>query len=81
MSTIAAILAVLKALPILDSWFSGLVAAYSAWKIAAHDAAFTEGMRVLIANHDQRKLEEAAGIDAGPDENSTELITRPRREH
>ena len=81
MSTIATILAVLKALPILDSWFRDLVSAYSAWKIAAHDAAFVDGMRTLIADHDQRKLEDAAGMGSGPDEDQTELITRPRRPH
>ena len=81
MGTISAILAVLKALPILDSWFKGLVAAYAQWKLASHDKAFSDGLRTLIADHDQRKLEEAAGIKPGPDENQTEIVKRPRRPH
>jgi hypothetical protein len=81
MGTISAIIAVLKALPILDSWFKGLVAAYTKWKIESNDRAFTEGMSTLIRDGDQRKLEEAAGIKPGPDENQTEIVKRPRRPH
>jgi len=78
MSVISGILAVLKALPILDGWFKGLVAAYAQWKIAAHDKAFTDGMRELIASGDQRKLEEAAGMNPGPNPDQDGVITRPR---
>ena len=79
MQIVGGIIALLKALPILDGWFKALVIAYNQWKIASHDAAFTEGMRVLIADHDQRKLEEAAGMGSGKDPDQTDIVTRPRR--
>ena len=78
MGIVQGIIALLKAIPIFDKWFHELVAAYSKWKIESHDRAFTEGMRVLLADHDQRKLEEAAGMNPSASPDQTGIITRPR---
>lgn len=79
MTVISAILALLKALPILDSWFKQLAVAYMQMKIASHDKDFVEANRALIQDHDQRALEAAAGSsNAGaPALDQTGVHTRP----
>lgn len=52
---------VLKALPILDSWFKALVHFYVDLQIAAHDKDFAEALVALIKNKDQSILEKAMG--------------------
>jgi len=79
MEIVSGIIALLKALPILDRWFKTLVAAYNQWKIEQHDKAFTEGLAMLIAKHDQRAIEKAAGLNQGPAENQDDVQTRPSR--
>lgn len=79
MDIVAGIIALLKAIPTLDSWMKQLVSAYTQWKLDAHDREFTNALQKLIAEGDQRDLEEAAGMDPGPNPDSSEIITRPRR--
>lgn len=81
MEIVGGIIALLKAFPIIDGWMKSLVLAYNQWKIASHDKAFTDGLLVLMAEHDQRKLEDAAGLHAGADPNQDEIVVRPRRPH
>jgi hypothetical protein len=76
---VGGIIALLKAIPILDQWFGNLAIAYNKWKVESHDKAFAEGMRSLIGEYDQRKLEDAAGMNPGANPDQTEIITRPRR--
>jgi hypothetical protein len=78
MGIVEGIIALLKAIPILDRAFRDLVSAYNKWKIESHDKAFTEGLKTLISQHDQRELEKAAGLDSGPEADRTDVITRPR---
>ena len=80
MTTISAILSLLKALPILDSWFKGLVLAYNKYKIEAKDKEFNAAIAELYKG-DQRKLEEAAGMNPGADPDQTDIVTRPRTPH
>lgn len=56
---IAAILAILKALPILDAWFQKLSAAYVQNRIASIDKENVDAIRTAIESHDQRALEKA----------------------
>jgi hypothetical protein len=81
MEIVSGIIALFKAFPILDGWFKSLATAYNQWKIASNDKAFTEGLKTLIAEHDQRKLEDAAGMPTGSDPDQEEIIRRPRRPH
>lgn len=80
MTTISAILALLKAIPVLDAWFKNLALEYNKWKVEAHDKAFADAMADLLKG-DQRKLEEAAGMNPGADPDQTEIVTRPRGPH
>lgn len=79
MSIISAILAILKALPILDQWFKGLVFSYSKYQMEKFDKDFTKGMAELIGKHDQRALEEVLGMNSGASPDQDDIVTRPRR--
>ena len=81
MTWVSLILAALKAVPYFDEWFKKLAIAYADWKMSQKDKAFTRGMIELAQKHDQRLLEEAAGLpQAGkPAEDQSEVGTRPRR--
>jgi hypothetical protein len=61
MSVISAILALLKAIPILDSWFQQFFAAYAEHEIANMKAENRDSIRKALAEHDQRDLEKAIG--------------------
>jgi len=52
---------VLKALPILDSWFKALVAFYVNAQIKEHKKDFAESIVALIKDKDQTILERAIG--------------------
>lgn len=56
---IEAILAILKALPILDAWFQKLSAAYVQSQIASMEKENVDAIRTAIEKHDQRPLEKA----------------------
>lgn len=58
---IAAILALLKAIPILDAWFQTLSAAYVQDRIASMEKENLDAIREAIQSHDQRALEKAIG--------------------
>lgn len=60
-SIIATILAIFKAVPIFDSWFQAIAAAYLQKAITDHDQAFVTGMQMLLQNKDQSGLETAIG--------------------
>lgn len=55
------IIALLKAIPIIDGWFQQLVAAYTASQIASMKKENRDAIRKAIIEHDQRGLEEAIG--------------------
>jgi hypothetical protein len=61
MSIISAILAALRALPILDKWFEGLVVAWTNSRIESMREENILAIREVIEKHDQRKLESALG--------------------
>jgi hypothetical protein len=78
MTWISGIIALLKAIPILDKWFSELAKAYVKWRIEMKDREFVRALDALIAG-DQRDLEDSAGLNDGPAKDRTDVETRPRR--
>ena len=58
-SAIAAILAVAKAFPIVDSWLQQLTLAYTKATIAGWDKAIFDGIKTAVIERDQRDLEKA----------------------
>lgn len=61
MDIISIILGILKAIPIIDSWYQKLSAAYIADAIARMKSENLDAIRKAITNHDQRDLEAAVG--------------------
>lgn len=61
MSIIGTILAILNAIPILDSWFQQLTAAYAQAAIGRMKAENREAIRAALAAHDQREIEKTIG--------------------
>jgi len=78
MEVVSGIIALLKAIPVLDSWFKGLVLAYGKWKVESFDKDFTKAFAVMIKDNDQRLLEEVLGMNPGPPQDMTDVISRPR---
>jgi hypothetical protein len=76
---VSGIIALLKAIPILDNWFKGLVMAYSKYRMEKFDKDFSRGMADLIKHHDQRTLEEVLGMNPGPSDDQSDVVTRPHR--
>lgn len=75
---ISGILAVLKAIPVIDGWFQSLYTAYFQMKSQEHDQAFVDATRSLIHDHDQRALEEAAtDHPSRPANDQTDVTRRP----
>lgn len=80
MAIFGTILAVLKAIPVLDSWFQQLVALYVAARISSMKAENKEAIRKAIEEHDTRDLE---GVSGNPSpgghsgESSSEIIGGP----
>lgn len=60
-SIVAAILAVCRAIPIVNSWMSELMAAYVQHQIAAMKAANVAAIRKALMEQDQRDIEKAIG--------------------
>jgi len=79
MEIISAIVALLKAIPILDTWFKGLVMAYGKWKVESFDKDFTKAYLAMVKDGDQTLLEEVLGMSKGPPQDMTDVIDRPRR--
>jgi len=75
MQWISAIIAIFKAIPVLDSWFRELILAYTNQKF---DKEFTKAWLALIAEKDQRLIEEVLNMQPGLPDDKTDLITRPR---
>ena len=61
MSIIQAVLAILKAIPILDSWFERLAAAYVASRIQTMRAENRDAIKKAVEAHDTIDLEKAVG--------------------
>jgi len=78
MQIVGGIIALLKALPILDGWFKGLVLAYGKWKLESFDKDFTKAWIVMVRDNDQRMIEEVLGMNPGPSPDQTDIIRRPR---
>ncbi len=55
------VLAIAKAIPIVDSWIQQLVAAYTASAIDAMKRENIDALRKALQGHDQRSLEIALG--------------------
>lgn len=60
-SVLAIIVGILKAIPVLDSWFQQIAEARYKQALADHEQSFTDGMQKLLQSHDQSGLEEAIG--------------------
>lgn len=58
---IEAILGLIKAIPILDSWFQQLTALYVEQKLASMRTENREAIRKAVYEHDQRPAEVALG--------------------
>lgn len=57
----ATFLAILKAIPILDSWFQSLMAFYIQTTIASMKQENLNAIKTAIQSHDQRPIETALG--------------------
>jgi hypothetical protein len=55
------ILAIAKAIPVVDSWIQALVVAYTALEISNMEKENREAVRKALYEHDQRELEKAVG--------------------
>lgn len=55
------ILALIKAIPIIDQWVQQLIAAYVGARIASMQKDNLDAIRKAIQDHDQRDLENAIG--------------------
>jgi hypothetical protein len=75
MQWISAIIAILKAIPVLDSMFRELILAYVNQKF---DKEFTKAWLKMIAEKDQRLIEEVLNMKPGLPDDMNEVITRPR---
>lgn len=78
MEIVSGIIALLKAIPVLDGWFKGLVLAYGKWKVESFDKDFTKAFAMMIKDNDQRLLEEVLGMNPGPSPDQTDIIRRRR---
>jgi hypothetical protein len=55
------------------------VFAYGAWKVESFDKEFTKAWLQMIAEKDQRLIEEVLKMKPGLPDDMNEVITRPRR--
>lgn len=80
-SIISGIVALFRAVPVLDSWFKSLMQAYFEMKLEEHDKNFVEAIRKIVLENDQRNLEHAIGSpNAGkPDQDNRDIRTRPNK--
>jgi hypothetical protein len=80
MSVFGIILSILKAIPVIDSWFQQLVALYVAARIATMKKENRDAVRKAVEEHDQRDLEGASGSPHPGEhsgETSSEIIEGP----
>ena len=76
----ALLLAIAKAVPVVDKWIQSFVAFYVGRRIDAMDAAIVGGIKKAITDKDQRDLEKAIGNpDAGEPTNYPGTIISPTR--
>lgn len=61
MEIFSLILSALKALPVLDRWFQGLVTAYTNSKLESMKLENFEAIKEALEKNDQRRLEAAIG--------------------
>ena len=61
MEIIGGVVAFIKAIPIIDSWFQKLAAAYVAAQIASMKDADRAAIRKAISEFDQREIEKQLG--------------------
>jgi len=78
MEIISAILAIIKAIPAIEIMFQSLTLAYVKQQEEKFDRDFAKASAVLIAEKDQRMLEEVLGMQPGPPQDMADIITRPR---
>ena len=80
MAIFSTILAIAKAIPVLDSWLSQFMAFYTQQKIASMKDEDYQAVRKAVLERDQRDLEKAAG-NPNPGEVSnapgSEIISGP----
>jgi len=79
MEVISAILAIVKAIPAIERMFKGLMLAYVKQQEEKFDREFIKAFAVLIAEKDQRLLEEVLSMKPGLPDDTTDIITRPRK--
>lgn len=60
-AALSLLLAILKAIPILDKWFQKLVVAYTQAKIDSMEKENREAIKKALNEHDQRPIETAMG--------------------
>jgi hypothetical protein len=76
MQWISAIIAIFKAVPVLDQMFRDLVLAYANAKF---DRDFSKAWLKMIAEKDQRLIEEVLHMKPGLPDNTDDMVTRPRK--
>jgi len=75
MEIIAIIVGIVKAIPIIDSWFQQFMKFYVETQIANMKQENIEAIRKALLDHDQRPIEKALGV-ANPGELSLNPNTR-----
>jgi hypothetical protein len=80
-SVFGIILAVLKAIPVLDSWFQQLTVLYFNAQVSKMKAENRDAVKKALDEHDQRDLEKATGNSQHSGEHSgetsSEIISGP----
>lgn len=79
LTIISTVLALLKAIPVLDGWFKQLAIAWADMKLREHDREFAEAHIALMRDRDQTLLEGAIGSpNAGkPGMDNRDIVDRP----
>lgn len=78
MQILAAIVALIKAVPIFDKWMERLFVAYKAWVREQSFKQNKDGIDAAIKEHDQRKLEDAYGHpNPGAPSGDSGAVVRP----
>jgi hypothetical protein len=76
MEYLSAIIALIKAIPTFERMFQSLMLAYVKSQEEKFDREFAKAFAVLIAEKDQRLIEEVLGFKAGPPSNMDDTFTR-----
>jgi hypothetical protein len=77
LEVLAAIVALIKAIPIADKWAERFFVAYKAYQRERNRKENREAIRAAIEDHDQRKLEEIGGGKAGEPSNDPGAVIDP----